>query len=104
MRKSNLILAIVGAALFAWVIVHAGPTAIGRQLKALRVALPIVVLLSLVRLLLQTLAWSAALKNEGLEVGISRLMGIRLASQGMGYLTVFGPVVSEPMKINLLGT
>ncbi len=97
-------LACAGVALFAWVIVHAGPSVIVHQLKALRIALPIVVVLSLTRLLLQTLAWSAALKNEGLNVGIPRLVGIRLASQGMGYLTVFGPVLSEPMKINLLQT
>jgi hypothetical protein len=31
-------------------------------------------------------------------------MGIRLAAQSMGYLTVLGPVISEPMKIKLLGT
>ena len=104
MKKANLFLAIVGTALFAWVVVHAGPSAIAHQLKALRVALPIVVALSLARLLLQTFAWSAALKSEGLEVGMPRLMGIRLASQAMGYLTVFGPVISEPMKINLLRT
>jgi Lysylphosphatidylglycerol synthase TM region len=104
MTTSNLLLVVVGAALFAWVLVHAGPSAIIHQLKALRVALPIVVALSLVRLQLQTLSWSAALKNEGLEISMTRLMGIRLASQGMGYLTVFGPIVSEPMKINLLRT
>lgn len=102
MKKANLFLAIVGTSLFAWVVVHAGPSAIAHQLKALRVALPIVVALSLARLLLQTFAWSAALKSEGLEVGMARLMGIRLASQAMGYLTVFGPVISEPMKIKLL--
>jgi hypothetical protein len=102
MKKASLFLAIVGTALFAWVVVHAGPSAIAHQLKALRVALPIVVALSLARLLLQTFAWSAALKSEGLEVGMARLMGIRLASQAMGYLTVFGPVISEPMKIKLL--
>src|SRR5215510_9606078 len=83
-KGSNLLLAAVGTALFAWVIVHAGPSAIVQQLKALRVALPIVVVLSLGRLLMQSLAWSAALKNERLEVGIPRLIGIRLASQGMG--------------------
>jgi len=102
--RSNLLIAAVGTALMAWVIVHAGPSAIIQQLKALRVALPIVVVLSLARLLLQTFAWSAALKSEGLEVSAPRLIGIRLASQGMGYLTVFGPVLSEPMKINLLRT
>ncbi len=104
MKRTNSLLAIVGTALFAWVIVHAGPSAIVHQFKALRVALPIVVALSLCRLLMQTFAWSAALESEGLDVGMPRLIGIRLASQAMGYLTVFGPVLSEPMKINLLRT
>lgn len=104
MKKGNLLLAIAGALLLAWVVVHAGSSAILHQLTALRIALPIVVALSLARLLLQTLAWSAALKNEGLEIEMRRLIGIRLASQGVGYLTVFGPVISEPMKINLLRT
>jgi hypothetical protein len=104
MKKGNILLAAVGIALLAWVVVHAGPSAIAHQLKVLRVALPIVVALSLARLVLQTLAWSAALKNEGINVGMPRLIGIRLASQAMGYLTVFGPVLSEPMKINLLHT
>ncbi len=104
LSKTNLLLAVVGIALLGWVIVHASPSAIMHQLKALRVALPIVVALSLARLFLQTFTWSAALKSEGVDVGLPRLIGIRLASQAMGYLTVFGPVVSEPMKINLLRT
>jgi hypothetical protein len=52
------------------------------KLRAVRVALPIVVALNLARLLLQSIAWSAALKSEGLHVGLRRLIGIRLASQG----------------------
>jgi len=104
MSKGNALLAIVGVALLVWVVVHAGTSAIVHQLSALKIALPVVVTLSLARLLLQSLTWSAALKSEGLEVGLLRLIGIRLASQGMGYLTVFGPVLSEPMKINLLRT
>jgi len=104
MSKGNLLLALAGVGLLGWVIVHAGPSVIAHQLKALRVALPIVVILSLVRLLLQSVTWSSALNSEGLRVGLLRLIGIRLASQGMGYLTVFGPVLSEPMKIKLLRT
>jgi hypothetical protein len=103
-KKGNLLLAVVGIALMVWVVVHAGPSAIVHQLSVLRIALPIVVTLSLARLFLQTFAWSAALKNEGIRVRTPRLVGIRLASQAMGYLTVFGPVLSEPMKINLLRT
>jgi hypothetical protein len=74
------------------------------QLKAMRVALPIVLALSALRLLLQSLNWSASLKGENVSVGIAKLMGSRLAGQSMGYLTVLGPVISEPMKIKLLGT
>jgi hypothetical protein len=102
MTGGSLLLTLIGVTLFAWVIVHAGPSAIVHQLKALRIALPIVLALSLCRLLLQTLTWSAALKNEGLDFGAPKLIGIRLASQAMGYLTVFGPVLSEPLKIKLL--
>jgi len=104
MGRTNILLSVVGTALFAWVIVHAGRSSILHQLRALRIALPIVVALSLCRLVMQTYAWSAALRSEGLEVGMARLMGIRVASQAMGYLTVFGPVLSEPMKIKLLRT
>jgi hypothetical protein len=102
MTSGNLLLTFIGVTLFAWVAVHTGPSAIVHQLKALRIALPIVLALSLCRLLLQTFTWSAALKNEGLDFGAPKLIGIRLASQAMGYLTVFGPVLSEPMKIKLL--
>src|ERR1700720_5030296 len=77
MTGGNLLLTLIGVTLFAWVIVHAGPSALGHQLKALRIALPIVLALSLCRLLLQTLSWSAALKNKGLEFGAPKLIGIR---------------------------
>ncbi len=98
MRKAALLAALVGAALFAWVIQHMGLSAILQQLKALRCALPILIALSLCRLLLQTVAWSTVLKAEGITVALTDLIGIRLASQSMGYLTVLGPVLSEPMN------
>src|SRR5580700_6348889 len=74
------------------------------QVKAMRVALPVVLALSLLRLFLQTATWSASLKGEDVSVGIAKLIGVRLAAQSMGYLTVLGPVISEPMKIKLLST
>jgi hypothetical protein len=81
--KRNTVFAVIGVALWIWVMAHAGLSTIMHQLRALRVALPIVVALSLARLLLQSIAWSGALKSEGLHVGLRRLIGIRLASQGM---------------------
>lgn len=102
-RGRQLTLALIGAALFGWVIVRVGLPAFLHQVRAMSIALPVVITLSLCRLLLQTTAWSATLNGEGLSVAPGKLMGIRLAAQSMGYLTFLGAVVSEPMKIKLLG-
>jgi hypothetical protein len=104
MKKSHLIPALVAAVLFGWVIVHIDLSKLGAQLKPMRVAVPTIIALSALRLVLQSITWSASLKGEGLSVETTKLMAVRLASQSMGYLTVLGPVVSEPMKIKLLGT
>jgi hypothetical protein len=103
-RKNQLIAPFVALVLFVWVIARVGLPTIVEQLKAMRVALPIVLVLSVLRLFLQTATWSASLKGEDVSVGIPKLMGVRLAAQSMGYLTVLGPVISEPMKVKLLGT
>lgn len=104
MKKGHLIAAAISLVMFAWVMGHVGFSAMLVQLKAMRVALPIVLALSVLRLFLQSISWSASLEGEHVSVATTKLMGVRLASQSMGYLTVLGPVISEPMKIKLLGT
>lgn len=104
MKKGHLIAAAISLVMFAWVMGHVGLSAMLVQLKAMRIALPIVLALSVLRLFLQSISWSASLEREHVSVGRTKLMGVRLASQSMGYLTVLGPVISEPMKIKLLGT
>ena len=104
MKKAHLAIALVAVGLFAWVVGHVGISTLLGQLKAMRVALPIVLALSLIRLLLQSVAWSASLKGERVHVDIPKLAAARLGGQSLGYLTVLGPVISEPLKIKLLGT
>ena len=104
MKKAHLGAAFVAIALFVWVLAHLGLSTLMEQLKAMRIALPIVLALSLLRLLLQSMNWSASLKGEQVSVNIPKLAGARLAGQSIGYLTVLGPVISEPLKIKLLGT
>ena len=104
MKKAELAGAFVAVTLFAWVLAHIGLSSIVQQLKAMRIALPVVLALSVLRLCLQSIAWSASLKGERIYVDTPRLAAIRLAGQSMGYLTVLGPLISEPMKIRLLGT
>jgi hypothetical protein len=104
MRRIQSVIAFAALVLFAWVLVHVGLSRVVAQLRAIRVALPIVMALSALRLFLQSTTWSASLRGENIVVNKAKLIGVRLASQSMGYLTVLGPVVSEPMKIKLLGT
>src|SRR5215470_11814101 len=104
MKKAHLAVAFTAIALFVWVLAHARLSSLVDQLKAMRIALPIVLGLSLLRLVLQSITWSASLKGRQVSVGIPKLAGARLAGQSMGYLTVLGPVISEPLKIKLLGT
>src|SRR5215467_5948581 len=104
MKKAHLAVAFTAVALFVWVLTRVGLSSLVEQLKAMRIALPIVLGLSLLRLVLQSITWSASLKGRQVSVDIPRLAGARLAGQSMGYLTVLGPVISEPLKIKLLGT
>jgi lysylphosphatidylglycerol synthase-like protein len=104
MKKAHLGGALVAIALFVWVLTHVGISSLVEQLKAMRIALPIVLALSMLRLFLQSITWSVSLNGGGVSVSIPRLAGTRLAGQSMGYLTVLGPVISEPLKIELLGT
>src|SRR6201987_660309 len=102
MKKGHLIADAVSLVMFAWVIAHVGFSAMLVERRALRIALPIILALSVLRLLHQSITWSASLEGEHVSISTRKLMGIRLASQSMGYLTVLGPVISEAMKIKLL--
>src|SRR5215475_9230551 len=92
-----------GLGLLAVVMSKIGWTAALTQLRKIWLAIPLLIALSLVRLLLQTQSWKIALSAEGLRTSVAELIGIRMASQSMGYLSVLGPAISEPMKIKLIG-
>jgi len=100
----NTILTIAGFALFAFVAAKIGWGDVVPQLRAVSLGLPLILVLSLLRLFLQTSAWATALRAEGISASTGDLMGIRLASQGAGYISVLGPAISEPMKIRLVGS
>jgi hypothetical protein len=102
MKRSDTILIALGLGLFAFVASRIGWSALAHQLMTASLAIPVLVSISFLRLLLQTHAWRIALRQEGVTARLGELLGIRLASQSMGYLSVLGPALSEPMKINLL--
>jgi hypothetical protein len=102
-KKAQTLIVVSGLGLFAVVLSKIGWTAALTDLRRIWIAIPFLLALSAIRLVLQTHSWKLALSTEGLSASVAELMGIRMASQSMGYLSVFGPAVSEPMKIKLLG-
>ena len=103
MKKVETLIVVAGLGLFAVVMSKIGWTTALTELRKIWIAIPLLIALSVVRLLLQTRAWKIALSTEGLKTSVGELIGIRMASQSMGYLSVLGPAISEPMKIKLLG-
>jgi len=93
---------LLGLALFGFAVERIGSVQVRGELEAMSSAIVVIFALSLIRLFLQTQSWSLALKQDGIESSRIELMFLRLASQGIGYLTVLGPAASEPIKIKLL--
>ncbi len=102
MRRFGTILGAAGLVICLLFVSKIGGASVIRQLKAARVGVLILIGFSFLRLALQTIAWSTALRAEGIRASALELMGVRLASQSAGYLSVLGPAVSEPMRIRLL--
>jgi hypothetical protein len=102
MKKQNIAIIIIGLALFSFVAAKMRWSDVAQQLHAVITALPILLALSAVRMALQTAAWSSALRTHGIAANTTNLIGARLASKGMGYLSGLGPMVSEPMRIGLM--
>ena len=95
--RRDVLLAAAGLMLLVFVGSRIGLHAVMKELAAVRAGIAIIIALSVVRLVLQTKSWSIALRRGGSQPSTSELILIRLASQGIGYLTVLGPVASEPM-------
>lgn len=98
------ILAAIGLGLLVLLVLKIGPHSILIQLTSIRTSLPLLILIGLVRLVLQTWNWSMALSAEGILSTPQQLAGARLASTALSYLSCMGPVIAEPVKIALLPT
>jgi uncharacterized membrane protein YbhN (UPF0104 family) len=100
--KRNILIAGVGLALLSFGAAKLGNVSILHQLQAAWSAVPVLIGIGIVRLALQSFAWKSALQPQGIKATFTRLAGARLASRGIGYLSVLGPLVAEPMRIKLL--
>src|SRR5262245_61514491 len=101
-RLLAIISAIIGLALFIYVIHQTGLDEIGANVRKLGPGFLLILAISSSRYLSRTAAWLRCMMPEERRVGFWTLWRARLAGEAIGDLT-FGPVVAEPLRLVALG-
>ena len=94
--------ALVGLALFLYVIRQTGFAEIVAGVRTLGAGFGLILLLSALRYVSRTGAWLACMLPAERAVGFWQLLRARLAGEAVGDLT-FGPLVAEPLRFVALG-
>lgn len=94
--------AIIGLALFVYVIKQTGLGEIWANVRSLGFGFLLILAISATRYLSRSLAWLRCMTPEERRVGFWALWRARLAGEAIGDLT-FGPVVAEPLRLVALG-
>jgi len=101
-RLLAVISALIGLALFVYVIKQTGLSEIAANLRAVGAGFLLILAISSTRYLSRSLAWLRCMNPDERRVGFWALWRARLAGEAVGDLT-FGPVVAEPMRLFALG-
>jgi hypothetical protein len=101
-RFLAVISALIGLALFIYVIKQTGLSEIASNLRAVGAGFLLILAVSSTRYMSRSLAWLRCMNPEERRVGFWALWRARLAGEAVGDLT-FGPVVSEPVRLFALG-
>src|SRR5262245_35239984 len=101
-RLLVVISALIGLALFIYVIKQTGLSEIAANLKAVGLGFLLILAVSSTRYLSRSLAWLRCMNPDERRIGFWALWRARLAGEALGDLT-FGPVVAEPMRLIALG-
>ena len=101
-RLLVLVSAMIGVALFVYVVRQTGVAEIGARLRSLGFGFLLILAISALRYLARSLAWRRCMAPEDRRLGTVALWRARLAGEALGDLT-FGPVVAEPLRLVALG-
>ncbi len=101
-RLFAFISAVIGIAIFIFVINQTGLTEIRARLSSLGFGFLLILVISSIRYLSRSYAWLRCMQPEDRRVGFWTLWRARLAGEAIGDLT-FGPVVAEPLRLVALG-
>jgi hypothetical protein len=101
-RLLAVISAVIGLALFVYVIKQTGVAEIWARIGSLGFGFLLILAISSSRYLSRSAAWLRCMTPEERRVGFWTLWRARLAGEAIGDLTV-GPVVAEPLRLVALG-
>jgi hypothetical protein len=101
-RLLATISALIGLALFIYVIKQTGLSEIASNFRAVGGGFLLILAVSSIRYLSRSLAWLRCMAPEERRIGFWTLWRARLAGEAVGDLT-FGPLVAEPMRLIALG-
>lgn len=101
-RLLAIVSAVIGLALFIYVIQQTGLEEIGARLRQLGAGFVLILAISAFRYLTRSLSWLRCISPEDRHVGFWTLWRARLAGEAIGDLTA-GPLVAEPLKAIVIG-
>lgn len=101
-RLLAIVSAVIGLALFIYVIQQTGLEEIGARLRQLGAGFVLILAISAFRYLTRSLSWLRCISPEDRHVGFWTLWRARLAGEAIGDLTA-GPLVAEPLKAMVIG-
>ncbi|MBI3951694.1 MAG: flippase-like domain-containing protein [Acidobacteria bacterium] len=100
-RRFNQILFLLGLSLLVYLLRRVGWDALAHDFRLMGWALVLILVLSGIKYAISAFAWAAAFFPEERQ-SWRTLFGSRLAGESMNYLSIAGPLLSEPIKASML--
>jgi hypothetical protein len=100
-RGFNQILFLLGLSLFVYLLRRIGWDGLAYDFRLLGWFLVLILVLSGIKYVISALAWAAAFFPEERQ-SWPALFGSRLAGEAMNYLSIAGPLLSEPAKASMV--
>lgn len=97
-RSLSLLMGIVGAGIFAWVIGKVGLATIFENAQLLGLGLAVLILLGGARQILRTIAWRRCLGPGNRTPSFLELFRLRVIGEALDDLLPAGPLIGEPIK------
>jgi len=100
----RLLPGLLGVALLTYLILHAGPADISKEVEKVGRGLGLTILLGGLSHLAKTWAWRLTFSSEIRKVPFVRTFALRLASEAAGTFGLPGKVLGDTVRVSLLGS